>query len=144
MQGVAKADQQVEQSQDELQSLQQKRVITPERNRPALESLIKAAQSELAYRQARREALREILQFTGGTGAGGADLLTQIEELARSVPAALSGANETLPEQHTTEHTSVRIPASGTRQQASGIWGLVADLFQALPELANELGKAGG
>jgi small-conductance mechanosensitive channel len=129
IQAVAKADQQVEQSQNELKSLRQKLGSTPERRRPALESLIGETQSELAFRQARRDALREILQFTAGTSTGGADLRTQIEELARSVPAALRGADETSPEQHMTEQTSVRTPASGNRQ-ASGIWGLAADLFR--------------
>ena len=47
-------------------------------------------QSELAFRQVRRDALRNILQFsteTSTTGTGGVDLRAQIEELARSVPA---------------------------------------------------------
>ena len=95
IQAAAKADQQVEQSQNELQSLRQKLEATPEKKRPALESLIAETQSELALRQAHRDALRNILQFATGTstddmGAGG--LRAQIEELARSVPSALSGA----------------------------------------------------
>jgi small-conductance mechanosensitive channel len=133
IQAVAKADQQVEQSQNELQLLRQKMGTTPERKRPALESLIAEAQSELAFRQARRDALRNILQFTSETstsGMGGADLGAQIEELARSVPGALSGADEISPEQNMTEQTSIKIPPSGNRQQASGIWGLAADLFR--------------
>jgi small-conductance mechanosensitive channel len=130
IQAVAKADLQVEQSQKELQSLRQKMAATPKKERPALESLIEETQSELAFRQARREALREILQFSAGTSTVGADLRTQIEELARSVPAVLGGADETSPEQGKTEQTAVSIPSSGTRQQTLGIWGLVADLFR--------------
>jgi len=130
IQAVAKADQQVEQSQNELQSLRQKMATTPERKRPALESLIGETQSELVFRQARREALRDILQFTAGTGRGGADLRAQIEELARSVPAALSGADETSPERPVTGQTSARIQPSLNRQQAPGIWGLGADLLR--------------
>jgi len=130
IQAVAKADQQVEQSQKELQSLRQKMTTTPEKKRQALESLIGETQSELAFRQARREALRDILQFTAGTSTGGADLRTQIEELARSVPSALSSVTETSPEQPMTEQTLLKIPPAGNRQQASGIWGLVADLFR--------------
>jgi transketolase len=95
MQAVAKADQQVERSQDELQSLRQRMATTPDKKRPALQSLIEETKSELAFRQAHRDALRDILQFTPGTSTGGADLRAQIEELARSVPAALSGAGET-------------------------------------------------
>jgi small-conductance mechanosensitive channel len=132
-QTLTRADQQVEQSQNELQSLRQKLATTPARNRPALVSLIAEVQSELAFRQARRDALRNILQFsteTSTTGAGGVDLRSQIEELARSVPPALSGEDETLPDQGTTEQTSPTVPSSGMRQQASGIWGLGADLFR--------------
>ena len=126
---MAKADQQVEDSENELQSLRQKMGATPAKERPALESLIGQAQSELAFRQARRDALREILQFSAGTGTGAADLGTQIEELARSVPAALSGADETSPQQQMAEETSVRIPDSRNKP-SPGIWELVADLFR--------------
>ena len=140
IQAVTKADQQVEQSQSELQSLRQKMASAPERKRPALESLIAETQSELAFRQARRDALRDILQFTAGTSIGGADLRTQIEELARSVPASLSGAGETSPEQPKTEQTLAGMPPPGSRQQASGIWGLVAELFR-LSRKAHTLGQ---
>ena len=133
VQAVAKADQQVDQLQKEVQSLRQKMGTTPARNRPALEFQIAEAQSELAFRQARRDALRNILQFTAETsttGKEGVDLRAQIEELARSVPPALSGDDETSPEQEITGQTSPTIPPSGNRQQASGIWGLAADLFR--------------
>ncbi|MBP1748849.1 MAG: MscS family mechanosensitive ion channel [Deltaproteobacteria bacterium] len=130
IQAAAKADKQVEQSQNELQALRQKMATAPKRGRPALGSLIEETRSELAFRQARRDALHQILQFSAGTKAGGTDLRTQIEELARSVPAALSGTDETSPEKHATGQTSARVLSSGSRQRASGIWGLVADLFR--------------
>jgi small-conductance mechanosensitive channel len=130
VQAMAKADQQVEQSKSELESLRQKMAAAPARQRPALESLIGETQSELAFRQARRDALREILQFSAGTSSEGADLRTRIEELARSVPAAQSGADVTTPEQQKREQTTASMPPPGTRQQALGIWGLVADLFR--------------
>ncbi len=133
IQAAAKADQQVEQSQNELQSLRQKLETTPERKRPALESLIAETQSELAFRRARRDAMRNILQFateTSTDGMGAAGLRAQIEELARSVPAALSGAEGTSPEQNTTEQISGRTSPPGNRQQPSGIWGFAVDLLQ--------------
>jgi small-conductance mechanosensitive channel len=133
IQRVAKVDQQVEQLQTEIQSLRQNLKTTPEKKRQALESLIGQTQSELAFHQAHRDALREILQFTTGASAnsvGGADLRAQIEELARSVPAALSGADDTSPEQNMAGQTSGKIPPSGNRQQPLGIWGLAGDLFR--------------
>lgn len=45
IQAAAKADQEVEQSQDELQSLRQKLETTPEKKRPVLEALIAETQS---------------------------------------------------------------------------------------------------
>ncbi len=133
IQAAANADQQVEQSQNELQSLRQKLEAAPPRMRPALESLIAETQSELAFRQARRDALHNILRFATATSTHdikGAGLRAQIEELARSVPEALSGADGTSPEQNTAGKISQRTPASANRQPSSGIWGLAADLLQ--------------
>jgi len=130
IQAAAKADQQVEQSRNELQSLRQKMEITPKRMRPALESLIAETQSELAFREARREAMREILQFTAGTRGEGSDLRTQIEDLARSVPAALNGEEETSQKKDKEEQVSVSGSPSGNRPGTLGIWGLVGDLFR--------------
>ncbi len=132
IQAVANADQQVEQSQNELQSLRQKLGATPEGKRSALESLIAETQSELAFRQARRDALRNILQFTTGTSTsmGAAGLRAQIEELERSVPPTLSGADATSPEPNTPEQTPGKTSPPGNMQQPSGIWGLAAHLVQ--------------
>ena len=133
IQAAANADQQVEQSQNELRSLRQELETAPKRMRPSLDSQIAEAQSELAFRQARRDALRNMLQFaaetsTSGTGATG--LWAQIEELARSVPDALSDAEGTLPEQNTAEKISERTSLSANTQQPSGIWGLAADVLK--------------
>jgi small-conductance mechanosensitive channel len=102
--------------------------------RPALESQLAEAQSELAFRQARREALREILKFTTETssqGKGTAGLRAQIEELARLVPDVLSGPEDNAPEQSTAGKTSPGRPAPlASRPQPSGIWGLAADLLR--------------
>jgi hypothetical protein len=127
IQAVAKADQQVEQSQNELQSLRQKLETVPRKMRPAIESLFAETQSELAFRQARREALREILKFTTETsnqGRGAAGLRAQIEELVRLVPDVLSGAEDTAPEQNTTGKTSGRPARSrpGSHPPGSGDW----------------------
>lgn len=132
IQALAKADQQVEQTQTELQSLRQKLVTTPRERRPALESLIAETQSELAFRQARREALGNILQFTtetGNQGRSAAGLRAQIEELVRLVPDVLSGAVGNSPEPNTDDKISKPAP-SASGQQPSGIWGLAADLLR--------------
>lgn len=138
-QAAANADLQVEQSQKELQSLQQKRNTTPGRNRAVLESQIAETQSELAFREAHRDALHNMLQFAAGASAsetGAAGLRSQIEELARSVPEALSdkespsSAQETAEHHETVEQPSGKTSPPKSRQQPSGIWGLAGDLFQ--------------
>ncbi len=133
IQAAAIADHQVEQSQNELRSLRQELETAPKRMRPSLDSQIAEAQSELAFRQARRDALRNMLQFatetsTSGTGATG--LRAQIEELARSVPDALGDAEGTLPEQNTTGKISESTSLSANTQQPSGIWGLAGDVLK--------------
>lgn len=132
-QATANADQQVEHSQNELQSLRQKLETAPQKTHSALESLVAETQSELAFRQARRDALHNILQFTTETsnhGMGAAGLRAQIEELVRLVPDVLSAAGGTSPEQTAAGKTSGRTAPSANTQQSSGIWGLAADLLQ--------------
>ena len=133
IQAMTKADQQVEQSQDALQSLRRKLETTPKKMRRPLESLIAETQSELAFRQARRDALRNILQFTteaSNHGAGATGLRAQIEELVRLVPDVLSGAEGTPSEQTAAGKPLGKTSPSVNRQQPSGIWGLAANLLQ--------------
>ena len=133
IQSVANADLKVEQSQKELQSLRQKLETTSGRKRLALEALVAETRSELAFLQAHRDALRNFLQFaieTSTDDKGAVGLRAQIEELARSVPAALGSANATSQEPKTTEQPSERTSPFGNRQQPSGIWELAADLLQ--------------
>ncbi len=142
-QAAAKADRELEQSRSELQSLQQKQKKAPQSKRTALESLISEKQSEVALRKAHRDALHNLVRFaagasTGETGAAG--LRAQIEELARSVPPALSGAGGTSAEQTATgqtrkEQTTKEQPSSQasppkSREEPSGIWGLGAYVWQ--------------
>jgi len=132
-QATANADLQVEQSQNQLQSLRKELVSAPEKKRPALESRIAEKQSELALRQAHRDALHKMLEFATGASMGemgATGLRAQIEELARSVPATLSGAEGTLPEQTATEKALAKTSPSMNREVPSGIWGVAADVWQ--------------
>ena len=131
-QAAADADLKVEQSQNELQSLRKKSETAPEKKRPALEFLIAETESELAFRQARRDAVHNLLQFAAETSTkdlGAAGLRAQIEELARSVPPALSGSGGASPEQTGPDQSSSKPPPSLKKEQPSAIWGLATDLF---------------
>ncbi len=132
-QAVANADRQVEQTQSELQSLRQKLEAAPERKRAALEPLIAETQSELAFQQAHRDALHNMLEFASTTGTGDmgpAGLRARIEELARSLPAALTRTEGTSPEQLPAEQVFSGKPPTKNREELFGIWALGAEVWK--------------
>jgi small-conductance mechanosensitive channel len=120
-QRAQQADQQVQQSQAEVDALKKKLEVAPARTRHTLESQIAETQSELALLQARRDVLHNMVDFVNGTaanGLGASGLRGQIEELARSVPSAFNQAS--------TQSASSNVAA---RERPQGLWGLTADLF---------------
>ena len=82
------ADQQVKDSQVELDDLRRQLETAPARKRKQLESQISEVQSEMDLAAARRDTLRNMLQFLSGAASGGTSLRAQLEELQRIVPPA--------------------------------------------------------
>lgn len=127
-QAAANADQQTQQVQDQLTTLQGQREKAVSKKRAELDSQIAALKSELALLQARQDALRNLIQFVSQSAvgaAGQADLKSQIEDLARTLPPSVSepaNSKESEPEQVSTAKTPVV-----NAQQPSGLWGLAAD-----------------
>src|SRR5262249_24098089 len=78
---VAKADAQVKQSQQELDAMRKKLDTTTGTKRRVLQASIAETESELELFQARRDAMRSMLQVssTGGGKVGPAGLPAQIE-----------------------------------------------------------------
>lgn len=125
MQG--KLDQNLQDTQQELANDQKRLSSATGAARRKLESEIPELQAEMALTQARRDAVRDMVQFVGSStaiGAGTADLRAQIEALASSVPAA-SGAGESSSSRQTASSRTTIMTAS----QPSGIWELTEDLF---------------
>jgi small-conductance mechanosensitive channel len=127
---AAQADNQVKQIQAELDSQKQQLVDATGKKRKMLESTIAETQSELELIQVRRDTLRSMIQFVSGasaSGAGGGGLLSQIEELARTVPATAtnkpSGSNSA-----GTQSTQVSVPTA-QKPEPTGILGLSSDLI---------------
>src|SRR5215813_8525785 len=89
---AAKTEAQVKQSQQELYALRKKLETATGSKRRTLLATIAETESELELFQARRDAVRSMLQVTstGGGKSGAASLPAQIEELARTVPAVES------------------------------------------------------
>ena len=85
---VAKVDAQVKQSQQELDTMRNKLETAAGSKRGVLLANIAETESELELFQARRDAMRSMLQVssTNGGQAGASSLPAQIEELARTVP----------------------------------------------------------
>jgi len=131
LQAATNADQQVQQTQAELQSLEQKRETAVGKNRQQLDSQIEELKSEVGLAQARATALHSMTSFVSGAssdGMGATGLQGQIEELARSVPSYLSEPQGKNDDEQAVASSSVKA-ASLAKQPPSGIWGLIADIF---------------
>ena len=121
------ADQQVKARQAEVDSFKDQLKTAAGKKRQTLESTIAETQSEVDLASARRDALANMLQFAGGTGAaGGGSLLAQVEELARTVPAA--NAKPAVSEPTTSRSAQVTMPATASALP-SGIFGLISQIF---------------
>ncbi|HXT87226.1 MAG TPA: hypothetical protein VN745_09400 [Verrucomicrobiae bacterium] len=122
----AKMDQNYKDTQDELNGDQKKLAATSGAARRKLESEVSELQAELALIDARRDAVKSMVQFVGSSatiGAGTADLRAQIEALASSVPTAANGTESS----QVHSNTAPAVPASIA--EPSGIWNLSAELF---------------
>lgn len=128
---AAKADQKVKQAQKDLDALRSQLAEATGKKRRTLLAAIDESDSELELFQARRDTLRNMLQFaTGATSSGSSagGLLSQVEELARTVPAASANAKE----QTETNSQAANAAAASVPQRKetpNGILSLGTDLF---------------
>jgi small-conductance mechanosensitive channel len=131
---AARADQLVQDTQAELESLQHSLATAPASKRRQLQNQISEVQSELALYQARQQALHNMLDFaTEAAGSGGAtSLRAQIEELARAVPPSVSGASGANANEPSSsaDQQSPKSADTGNRASPSGMWALIAHLFR--------------
>ncbi len=140
-----KADQQLKDTQEELDGLKRKLLSANSADRGKIQSTISELQSEIDLDATRRDSLRDMVDFVGGldsSGGGAGTLRSQIEELRRAVPAA------TLPPARTATTAQAATAAQTTQPAAqpdanalflanlpvrkaepSGIFGLAEDLF---------------
>jgi small-conductance mechanosensitive channel len=126
----AKLNKQVEDTQAELDTNRQKLATMTGNKRQEFQSRVAELQGEIELANARRDAIRSMVEFVSGAstnGLGATGLRAQVEALAGSVPAPLANptsANQTgAPPPNPT-------PASATnRPESSGIWDLTGDIF---------------
>ena len=128
------ADATVKEAQTELVSLRQKLEDATGAKRKTLLSTISEVQSELELAEARRDAMRNMVEFLGsanGGGTGAMGLRSQIEGLERTVPGVAGSAKQE-PEQNPTARAATpgNVVVSEPRKEPSGILGLITDAFQ--------------
>jgi small-conductance mechanosensitive channel len=131
VQTSAETDQLVQQTQSEVESLKQGLEKASASKRSRIAAQLSETQSELALFQARQQGLHSMLDFLNeaSTATGTVGLRSQIEELARSVPTALSNAggseSNPPPNQQPSPVANVinKIPSAN-------MWALAGDLLQ--------------
>ncbi|HZQ19243.1 MAG TPA: mechanosensitive ion channel family protein [Terriglobales bacterium] len=123
-QALQNIGQQIQQTQTELESNREKLARTPASKRRPIQAQVDELQSELGLLNARRDALQTMTEFVSSSGKGTQiGLRSQIDELARSVPPALSGGSSS------TQPSSYTPPALPAKSQPNGIWALISDLL---------------
>jgi small-conductance mechanosensitive channel len=131
---AGKVDQQAKQTQQELDKMRQQLGNASGKKRRLLQATIAETQSELELFQARRDALRNMLQITNvsanGKSAAGT-LAVQIEELARTLPAATDTAKEpgSGAGSSSSGSTAPLVLQQQHRAVAPGTLALISDLF---------------
>jgi len=132
---ASKADQQYKETQKEVDQLRQQLATATGAKRRKLQATLDETQSEVELFQARRDTLRNMVQFaTGATsgGIGSGTLTGQIEELARTVPSVNANARETDNDKNVSANNnanSMAVAARERKQESSGILDIVANLF---------------
>src|SRR5215469_14889102 len=125
-------DQQVTDTQSELDQTKSKLASAPVSKRKLLASQVAELESEIGLLQARRDALQGMVEFVNSSSSGGkgAGLRAQIDELARSVPGYLSQPEGTAAQSSASPTSSAAMATKAP--EPTGIWGLSADLLRLM------------
>ena len=92
-QALQKVEQQIQDTQAELQSYREKLTVGTVAKRKYAQAQIQELQGELGLLNARHDALQAMAEFVTSSGKGNqVGLRAQVEELSHSVPAALSSS----------------------------------------------------
>lgn len=133
---VNKADQQVKELQGEIDTARRQLETATGKKRTSLEAVLAETQSEQQLQIARRDTMRSMLSFASGAGAGfggNGSLESQIEELARTVPAAAAVTEKPGASGSTTPanepSAKVQVTNGKKADEPNGILGLVTDLM---------------
>jgi small-conductance mechanosensitive channel len=129
---AAKAQSQVKQSQEELDSLEKQLPDATGKKLATLKAQIAETRSELELAQARSETLNGFVQFLSSASAGNhAGLAAQIDDLERTVPEVrISPVVQTSKKQApAAEPATAQSPIAIHKQESSGILGMIEESF---------------
>ena len=129
-QALQKVEQQIQDTESELQSDREKLTKAPAAKRQVIQATIQELQGELGLLNARHDALQAMADFVISNGIGNrVGLRAQIEELAHSVPAALSRAPAANQSETAPEPSPAVANLLASKPPPSGVWGLSTDLI---------------
>jgi small-conductance mechanosensitive channel len=129
-QALQKVEQQIQDTQSELQSNREQLAKSRAAKRQIIQATIQELQGELGLLNARHDALQAMAEFVSSSGSGNRlGLRAQIEELAHSVPAALSRTPIANQAEATAEPSSTVTNLLAPKPPPSGVWGLSTDLI---------------
>ena len=131
---ATKLNNQIRDTQTELQARRQDLERARGRKRQELQATVNELQSEVELAQVRRQAINNILEFVAGAATGNSgptNLKAQIEALARTFPADLTGVSSSEAPTSSNNKPGVNVTATPTaaKNQPAGIWGLVSQAF---------------
>jgi len=131
---ATKLDAQEKELLGEIEAIHTKLETATGKKRVNLEAQLSETQSELDLTNARRDAIRSMVEFVSGAsaaGLGASGLRAQIEALARSVPLENTNATPAAnaAQQKSAQPSSSPAASAVTKAPPSGIWGLTGDLF---------------
>lgn len=127
-QAAEKTQQQINDTQAELQATRQKLSHTAAAQQKALQAQAAELEAEVGLLQARGDAFQSMLEFVSSSNSAtnGTGLRAQIDDLGRSVPAALSRPENSSSHESETPETAASTSTSTQKPESNGIWGLVA------------------
>lgn len=126
-----KLDAQIQQTQQEIESLRRQLESATGRKRQDIQTTIAETQSELELFEARRDILHTMVEFVGSTAEGkeSTGLAAQIAALSHSVPAALTTPSDVAGRAQESNSTVAVSPIS--KSESTGLWGLIAGIMSA-------------
>ena len=134
----ASLDKQTQNDKSELEALRQQLQTATGKKRQRLQSQMAEVQAELDLANARKDSLRSMIEFAAETSSGNSrvgGLQAQIQALSETLPAEATAASNSTDAANSSRDQSHSSVAGADTTSPSGIWDLIADLFELTQEI---------